>query len=150
MTWAVTVNGAPAGDGFYFDDSSSANDYKYERGNRVLYMGDELLRNRKVAGKRDSGTIPQNSVGLYLVYGNAHTTIQNQDFFNHFMIKNTIQKSFNDALKEWTDLIDAGSVYDRCWVEDASSTSTPSQVDYEVLALDGVGGSACDGWDGTW
>jgi hypothetical protein len=129
----------------------SGDDYRYEAADRVLYMADELIKNRKSTNPvvRDSGTPANNPIGVYVAYRNQHVTLQAPPFFDHSMTNGLVTLSFHDALRDWTISLESSDLTDdRCWIQDAD-TIDQDRVTYVVTALDGTG-AACHGWTALW
>jgi hypothetical protein len=107
-------NPIPADPGFRFNGEPSGFTFMNEKANRVIYAVDELLQNRK-AGVRDDTTRPNpaNRLGVYVAYGNCHTTSLGSAWQSHFMVKNGVAVSAEDALQIWL-----GSTTDNAWIQD--------------------------------
>jgi hypothetical protein len=134
----------PAIPGFRFNGQPSGYTYMNEKANRVIYTVNELLQNRK-ANKRDDTVLanPSNRLGVYVAYGNCHTTIQSANWQNHTMTKGASTVSAEQALTTWL----AGAT-DQAWVQDSGPDAYNAGGTWTAThPMTNLGYS---GWTTTW
>jgi hypothetical protein len=129
--------------GFRFNGAPSGYTYMNEKANRVIYTVNELLQNRK-ANKRDDTALanPSNRLGVYVAYGNCHTSIQTVNWQNHTMTKGASTVSAEQALTTWL----AGAT-DQAWIQDSGPDAYNPGT---WTATFPVSNLAYGGWTTTW
>jgi hypothetical protein len=113
-----------------------------EKANRVVYIADELLQNRK-ASVRDEAGNPANRLGVYAVYGDDHTTSLGSDWQNHKMVKNGVCVSAEDALGQWLS-----ATGDQAWIQDSAPDTFNANTTWTATYR--ITNTAYSGWSASW